>query len=509
MKDKQIITAKGEVPAKRNADVEKVLAERLAAIDSRIGEIDRRLARDFPDYAAFASPAPVSVAEVQAQLASDEALVLFLDTPRTETASEETFIWVVTKSDVRWTRSNLGSRMLEYGVTKLRCGLDRTAWVGDEAWRCAMALRIPLDKQPSPNEPLPFDHAVADFLYYSLFAGVQDLIKGKHLLIVASGPLTQLPFQVLVTKPPTSRDHRAVAWFAREHAVTILPAVSSLKALRRVGKPSAASKPMIGFGNPLLDGPDARFANRAKLAREKQRCSEWPRMAAIVGHRGSVSRVQTRSGLADVSHIRMQVPLPETADELCAVAQDVKAEARDIRLGAQATEHEIKRLSASGELAKYRVVHFATHGVVAGQLAGTHEPGLILTPPNEASDEDDGYLSASEIASLKLDADWVILSACNTAAGAATSAEALSGLARAFIYAQARALLVSHWEVYSEATVKLITAAVREMARDPKVGRAEALRRSMLALIDKGEAHEAHPAYWAPFVVVGEGAARR
>jgi CHAT domain len=221
-------------------------------------------------------------------------------------------------------------------------------------------------------------------------------------------------------------------------------------------------------------------------------------MAAIVGHRGSVSRVQTRIGLADVSHIRMQVPLPETADELCAVAQDVKAEARDIRLGAQATEHEIKRLSASGELAKYRMVHFATHGVVAGQLAGTHEPGLILTPPNEAGDEDDGYLSASEIASLKLDADWVILSACNTAAGAATSAEALSGLARAFIYAQARTLLVSHWEVYSEATVKLITAAIREMTRDPKVGRAEAMRRAMLALIDKGEPHEAHPAYWAP-----------
>src|SRR5258705_8715466 len=112
-------------------------------------------------------------------------------------------------------------------------------------------------------------------------------------------------------------------------------------------------------------------------------------------------------------------------------------------------------------------------------------PGLILTPPDTATEEDDGYLSASEIAALKLDADWVILSACNTAAGAATRAEALSGLARAFIYGQARALLVSHWEVYSDATVKLITTAIREMARDPEVGRAEALRRSMLTLIDK------------------------
>jgi len=201
----------------------------------------------------------------------------------------------------------------------------------------------------------------------------------------------------------------------------------------------------------------------------------------------------------------MQVPLPETADELCAVARDVKVDPSNVRLGTQATEHDIKQLSKSGELANYRMIHFATHGVLAGQLDGVREPGLILTPPDKPTEEDDGYLSASEIAALKLDADWVILSACNTAAGAATSAEALSGLARAFIYAQARSLLVSHWEVYSDATVKLITTALREMSRDPNMGRAEAMRRSMLALIDKGEPQEAHPAYWAPFVVVGEG----
>jgi CHAT domain-containing protein len=159
------------------------------------------------------------------------------------------------------------------------------------------------------------------------------------------------------------------------------------------------------------------------------------------------------------------------------------------------TEREVKRLSTAGELANYRMVHFATHGVLAGQLDGTREPGLILTPPVTATEEDDGYLSASEIAALKLDADWVILSACNTAAGSATSVEALSGLARAFIYAQARALLVSHWEVDSYATVKLITGAVGEIARKPNIGRAEALRRSMLELIDHGSPNEAHPAY--------------
>ena len=203
-------------------------------------------------------------------------------------------------------------------------------------------------------------------------------------------------------------------------------------------------------------------------------------------------------------------PLPETADELCDVAQDLGADPKThLYVGAKATETEIKRLSDTGTLATYKVVHFATHGALAGELSGATEPGLIMTPPEHASQADDGYLSASEIASLKLDADWVILSACNTAAGDASGAEALSGLARAFFYAGARSLLVSHWAVNSDATVKLITKAVAALKGDPKIDRAEALRRSMLSMIDGGRDYEAHPAFRAPFVLVGEGAGMR
>jgi CHAT domain len=124
--------------------------------------------------------------------------------------------------------------------------------------------------------------------------------------------------------------------------------------------------------------------------------------------------------------------------------------------------------------------------MLAGEILGRAQPGLILTPPMQATDLDDRHLSASEVASLKLDADWVILSACNTAAGGAKGAEALSGLARAFTYAGARAFLVSHWSVDSAATVSLITHAVGAISRDRKLGRAEAPRRGMLAMIDKG-----------------------
>ena len=152
-------------------------------------------------------------------------------------------------------------------------------------------------------------------------------------------------------------------------------------------------------------------------------------------------------------------------------------------------------------------MHIATHGALAGQVSATSEPGLLLTPPATATVLDDGYLTASEIADLKLDADWVILSACNTAGAGKAGAETLSGLARAFFYAQARAVLASHWAVNSGATVTLITSAIQALKNDPAIGRAEALRRAMTGLINSNAA--GHPQTWAPFVLVGEGGADR
>jgi hypothetical protein len=208
--------------------VEKALAERLAAIDARLDAISQRFTTDFSDYAALASPAPASVADVQAELGTDEALVLFLDTAEWKPLPEECFVWVVTKTDLRWVRSELGTAALTREVAALRCGLDAAAWDGEGAQGCAKALDIPLASQ-APN-PLPFDHARAHKLYTGLFGQVRDLIKGKHLLIVPSGTLTQLQFQALVIEPPVSGDDRAAVWLAREHAVTVLPAVTSLKA---------------------------------------------------------------------------------------------------------------------------------------------------------------------------------------------------------------------------------------------------------------------------------------
>ena len=214
------------------------------------------------------------------------------------------------------------------------------------------------------------------------------------------------------------------------------------------------------------------------------------------------------SGLADVQDLRSWLPLPETVDELCAVVHDFSNERVQLLLGSKATEFALKDMSSQHTLAKFNIVHFATHAAVAGEITAGTEPGLILTPPDKGTEQDDGYLSASEIAELQLDADWIVLSACNTAAGDGSSKEALSGLARAFFHAGARALLVSHWAVNSVATPPLVTKTFNELRRNTSVGRSEALRRAMLSMIDSGNPEQAHPAFWAPFIIVGEGGAQ-
>ena len=194
--------------------------------------------------------------------------------------------------------------------------------------------------------------------------------------------------------------------------------------------------------------------------------------------------------------------LPESARELRTLARFVDAGDVRLYLGREATEHQVRTMDFS----EGGILAFATHGLMAGEIDGLDEPGLVLTLPDRATDADDGFLSASEIAELELDADWVILSACNTAASdGSPGGEGLSGLARSFFYSGARSLLVSHWSVYSQAAVDITTGMLQAMADQRGIGRSAALRLSLEKLIKEGD--NPHPSYWAPFVLVGDGRA--
>jgi CHAT domain-containing protein len=191
--------------------------------------------------------------------------------------------------------------------------------------------------------------------------------------------------------------------------------------------------------------------------------------------------------------------LPDTADELRAIAKALDVSATDILLGRDATVTAVKR----APLANYRIVYFATHGLVAGDVKGVAEPSLALSVPAQPSDEDDGLLKASEVAQLKLNADWVVLSACNTASSDGQSSEAISGLGRGFFYAGARSLLLTHWSVESVSAQQLVTETFKRYVAAKSQGRADALRHAQLALMSNPK--YAHPFFWAPYALVGDG----
>lgn len=501
---------------KRDAQAEGENNARLAAIDARIKEIDTEFRDRFPDYAVLATPAPLGVKETQAELRGDEALVLILDTVEANPTPEETFIWVVTKTDLLWVRSALGKSALQREVQALRCGLDPAIWFSTPPQPAAIQNCLDLlglQRGPVRGEPLPFDLKRSHALYNALFGQAENLIKDKKLIIVPSGPLTSLPFSVLVTEAPDARltgvdAYRNAAWLGMRQPITVLPSAASLQALRKYVRQSRAPNLFIGFGNPLLKG---RLGGDRR-AFSAQKCplpapASVLQIAEVAEPAGDFSQ-RFRGALADVKAVERLQPLPETTKELCSVARRLGIPESEIESrvwsGSRATETNLKRLNETGELATYRIVQFATHGLIAGEVKNLAEPALVLSPPETATETDDGLLTASEVTELKLDADWVVLSACNTAAGSAPNAEALSGLARAFFYAGARALLVSHWEVASEAAAKLTTGAFTAMEANPEIGRAGALKKAMAALITSGTS-DAHPSNWGPFVVVGEG----
>jgi CHAT domain-containing protein len=487
-RDKRLLDALSKQEGQRDQTAVEALRKQMTESESRIAAIGAGLEKQFPDYATLASPKPLKTEEVQKLLGADEAMVIFL------AGDKESYVFAVTRDGFDWRTIPIGAKALSDKVAAFRRGLDVEE----------------LRKSAATGKPLLFDLALAHELYAALIGPAEALVKDKrHLLVVPTGALTSLPFHLLVTEKPSMpvpalkdiATYRDAAWLIKRQAVSVLPSVASLKALRTFARKEQAAKPMVGFGDPVFDPAERAAALAARSRSLKQAAAKSRAVAANLQFaidKGRPTTTRAYSAIwqgaeADRAELAKALPsLLDTADELKAVAAKLGAPASDIHLANDASETTVKR----APLADYRVVYFATHGLVAGDVEGLGEPSLALTLPAKPTELDDGLLTASEVAQLKLNADWVVLSACNTAAGDKPGAEALSGLARAFFYAGARALLVSHWSVASDAAARLTTSTFDIMKTDPKAGRAEALRRAMLAYMnDKASPLNAYPAF--------------
>jgi CHAT domain-containing protein/tetratricopeptide (TPR) repeat protein len=339
------------------------------------------------------------------------------------------------------------------------------------------AIRAGIEKTEVNALPT-FDIADARRLYDVTLGGVAAEIKGASALVIApTGPLLSLPFEVLLTGPAELDKLATAPWLLRQATITHVPAATNFVSLRKVANSSAAAKPWFGFG-------DFRPVSVA------QADASFP-----VGPCGDSGRL-----------LAALPALPGAVKELEGARDVLKASTGDELTGNAFTVAKV----LDTPLKNYRILHFAAHALLPTDLRCQTEAAIVTSPPAGARDASGALLTASKVLGLDLDANLVILSACNSGGPGGGAGESLSGLARSFFFAKARSLLVTHWEVSDQVAALLVVLTVNDMTEKPDQGVTGALREAQLSLLERAAtgklpAEIAHPFFWAPFAVIGDG----
>lgn len=447
---------------RRNPQVIEQMRARLLDIEKERREYKAQIQKKYPEYFQLIQPKSPSTQDIAKQLHPDELFMAVIP------LEDKTYVWAINaRGQVKFHTANLSDTELKNSVTQIRKTLD----VAD------MGARAP-----------KFDVVTSHKIYKEILAPFEGEIKSStHLIVATSGHLAQLPFAVLPRKP----DAADPAWLIRDIAVSHVPTANGWLALKRLNQQPVAPEPLLAWGDPSFDpnAPD-RVASASTSVRS---------MAVTRSVEGAQKTIMDAATYVAYSKIP---PLPETRDEVVQLAKILKADPQhDLVLGHEATRQSVMKRSASGQMAKKQVVVFATHGLLAGDLPQLNQPALAMAATKDAKESP--LLTLEDVLGLRLNADWVVLSACNTAGADGKAEEALSGLARGFFYAGSRSLLVTHWAVESVSAMNLTTKTFAAYKENSQIRRAEALRQAMLDTMKNPQF--AHPTFWAPYALVGEG----
>ena len=467
----------------------KPIIERLSAARNVIlDEIGKR----FPGYANMIRPRKHSLVEIQKQLRADEVLISIHST------SASTFVWAVpNKGKPVMTVAYLSKNDLEKQVSEVRKSL--------------FPASDTLGQLPA------YDFQKAYELYSVLLKPSEYLWRdAKDIILLASGPMSQIPLAILPTrafqlepeKAELFSNYRDAPWLIKNFSVTTVPSLSFFVSLRTLPRGAQPRKVFAGFGDPYFN------KNQMSKALSENRGLTAERYNG--DYKLNIRGIRlTKDGNLDSNNIlscdiESLGRLPDTAQEIQSIAAVLGATPeQDVYLGLRASEKQVKTMNLSDR----RVIAFASHTLVPYDLDGLDQPAIALSAPSVTGDDNDGLLTMGEIMELKLNADWVVLSACNTGAAQGAGAEAVSGLGRAFFYAGTRAILVSMWPVETTSAKELTTAIFRHQRENPELPRSRTHQQSMLELIEAMDIRDengaiiasyAHPFFWAPFIIVGD-----
>jgi CHAT domain-containing protein len=437
----------------RNAAREDKLQNDVKLASARADDLSGKVQQQFPDYAKLVSAAPADLKDVQSRLGPREALLSYV------IGARSSYALLVTHDSFTAAPLEVKEADLSADVSDLR-----------------RAFAPKLGRLPD------FSLSTSHTLYKELLAPLEPKLAGiDHLIVAPNSTLANLPFALLVTEAPTrggEHNYGRAAWLIRRMAVSDVPSPRAFVALRTEAQHRvAAARPFLGLGNPAFAGAKGPAGAKA-LALLADSCREDTPVSAEL--------------------LRSLPPLPDTAKEVQTVG--ARFGGGTLLMGGQATEAALR----AQPLDQYATLYFATHGLLPGELHCASEPSLALSPPSTpaTSTQTDGLLTASEIAQLKLNADLVVLSACNTGLSASgPGGGSLEGLADSFFAAGARGVLATEWEVPSASTTKLMVGVFDRAHGSADV--AEALRQAQLALIANGAT--SHPFHWAAFTLIGGG----